>query len=304
MKSKTKKTVIFMGYKCNNNCTFCCNSDKREFRDFETLEILSKIKNAKSEGSNYLELIGGEPTIRKDIFEIVSFAKKIGFETIMFATNGRMFSSKKFTEKILESGLNHIVFSIHGHNEKLHDELTMVPGSFRQLIKGIENLKELGFEDFGTNTTIVKQNYRYLLEIGELISNLGIDNSEFIFVDPTRGYPKHDFDELVPTYEEVSPFVNSLLKFGQEKNLSHWHVRYYPLCFIDEKYHNMVSEVHEKKTFKTQHVAPDFSNTDVEKNREDIGKIKTEKCLGCKYSQVCEGFWREYYNRRMKKENN
>ena len=37
---KTKKTVIFMGYTCNNKCTFCCNEDKRKtIKDKSTKEI-------------------------------------------------------------------------------------------------------------------------------------------------------------------------------------------------------------------------------------------------------------------------
>ena len=81
---KIKKTVLFLWYSCNNNCLFCRNSHKRKkIKDKSTLEIKKDIITAKKEGSDYLELIGGEPTIRKDIFNIVSFAKKIGFDTII-----------------------------------------------------------------------------------------------------------------------------------------------------------------------------------------------------------------------------
>lgn len=299
---KTKKTVIFMGYSCNNNCIFCCNSIRRKhIKDESTVEIKRKILVAKKSGSTYLELIGGEPTIRKDIFEIVRFAKKLNFGTIIFATNGRMFSNKEFAKRIIEAGINQIVFSIHGHNSKLHDSLTRVPGSFKELKKGIKNLEEMGFNNIGSNTTIVKQNYKYLVGIGKLIFNLGIRNSEFIFVDPTRGAPKENFNEIVPTYDKVSPYVNNLLEFGKIKKILHWHIRYYPLCSINEKYHSMVSEIHEKKVFKTEHLAPDFVNRDVEQSREIVGRTKIEKCKDCKYSDKCEGYWKEYIKKRRLK---
>ena len=35
--------------------------------------------NYKKDGCSYIEFIGGESTIRKDIFEIITFAKKLNF---------------------------------------------------------------------------------------------------------------------------------------------------------------------------------------------------------------------------------
>jgi len=300
---KTKRTVLFMGYTCNNCCSFCCNLERKNFvKDESTSEIKNKILNAKKEGSDYLELIGGEPTIRNDILSLVKFAKKLEFNTIMFATNGRMFSYKDFAEKIIEAGVNHLVFSIHGHNTEIHDKLTQVPGSFNQLLKGLENLKKIGFTNIGSNTTIVKQNYKYLEEIGKFIYGQGIRNGEFIFVDPMRGGPKENFDEIVPTYSEVSHYIDKLLAFGKEKQIPHWHIRYYIPCFIDSKYHDMISEINEKKNFKTEHLAPDFSNKNVEKSRSIVGRTKIKECEMCKYSDVCEGPWKEYIKRRGSEE--
>ncbi|MBW2977572.1 radical SAM protein [Candidatus Woesearchaeota archaeon] len=292
---KIKKTVIFMGYTCNNKCIFCCNGNKRNtIKDKSTNEIKQDLIKSKNQGTGYIELIGGEPTIRKDIFEIVSFAKNLGFKTIMFATNGRMLSNKEFAKKIIDKGVNHLVFSIHGNSSELHDKLTQTPGSFKQLIKGIKNLQELGFKNIGTNTTIVKQNHKNLLNIGKLIYKLGINNSEFIFIDPTNIAPKKEFSKLVPSCKEISPYVNKLLEFGKNKKISHWHIRYYPLCFVKPEYHSMISELHEIKTFHTEIIAPDFINKNVAKSRKNIARSKIKECIGCKYDNICEGYWSEY----------
>jgi len=292
---RTRKTVIFMGYSCNNNCIFCCNSERRlNIADETTEKIKQQMLEAKNNGSDYLELIGGEPTIRKDILELVKYAKRLKFSTIMFATNGRMFAYKDFAQKLLGAGLNHIVFSIHGHTKELHDGLTKAPGSFEQLNRGLDNLKQLNFTNIGSNTTIVKQNYKHLDKIGEFIYSKGIRNAEFIFVDPTRGHPKDNFNDLVPGYEESSPYINKLLAFGKKHSIPHWDISYYPLCFIQEKYHDMISEIKEKKTFDAEHIAPDFENRHVEESRETASRQKTEKCINCRYAEYCEGFWKEY----------
>jgi len=298
MTKRIKKTVIFAGYSCNNNCRFCINWDKRTIPDRSTLEIKREIVGAKNRGSTYLEIIGGEPTIRKDILKLVSFAKEMGFKTIMMSTNGRVYSYKGFAEKMLSAGLNSIVFSIHGHTAKLHDSLTQSPGSYSQMKKGIENVREaagkLGLKiSIGSNTCIVKQNYKYLPQVGRYIQSLGIDNAEFIFVDPNYGAAFRFFDKLVPRISEIAPYVQKCLDIGKKSKAGHWHIRYVPLCYFQD-YLGQISELEEVKTFQTEHVAPDFYNPDAEKGRATIGRAKTEKCRGCKLYNICEGIWKEY----------
>ncbi len=306
MFQKIKKTVIFGGYKCNNKCIFCINWDKRDIPGGDTLQIKKEMTGAKARGSTYLEIIGGEPTIRPDIVELISFAKKLGFKTIMMSTNGRLYSYKEFAKKILQAGLNSIVFSIHGHTARLHDSLTQVPGSFDQLREGVKNVKEVAKElnlkiSMGSNTCIVKQNYKYLSKIGEYIWSLGVNNAEFIFVDPNYGAAFKFFDKLVPKISQIAPYVQKCLDIGKKNGFPHWHIRYVPLCYFRD-YLGQISELQEVATFKTEHIAPDFYNPDAEKGRRKIGRAKTEKCLGCKLYNICEGIWKEYLKNYSDKE--
>lgn len=297
-RKKTYKSVIFTGYKCNNRCRFCMEANKRELPVRTTSEIEKEMADARRRGADYLELIGGEMTLRRDIIELIKFAKKMGFSTIMIATNGRMFVYEKVAEKILLAGLNSIVFSIHGHNSQLHDWLTQSPESFKQLKKGVENVRrisnELGLNiHIGSNTCVVKQNYKFLPQIGEYIRSLEIGNSEFIFVDCNEGGAYDHFDEFVPKISEIAPYVHKCLEIGNRDNLLHWHIRYVPLCYFLD-YLNQISELHEVVTFHTEHFASDFRNLNVEKSRKEIGRRKAEKCRGCRLYNWCEGIWRTY----------
>tara|TARA_Y100000031_G_C8241257_1_gene395807 strand:+ start:2136 stop:3068 length:933 start_codon:yes stop_codon:yes gene_type:complete len=292
-KKKIKKTVIIIGYQCNNHCRFCIDSDKRELINKTAQEIKQEMAEARARGTTYLELIGGETTIRSDIYELIEFAKKLGFKTINIATNGRMFSYPDVVKKIIKAGLTDIIFSIHGHNAKTHDYLTRGRGSFNQLRKGLENFKKLGFKNIGSNTTIVKHNYKHLSKIGRFIADQGIRNCEFIFVDPSYGAAYNQFNKLVPKVSEIAPYVKKCLDIGKRIKAPHWHIRYVPLCYFQE-YLDQVSELQEVATFQTEHLAPDFKNFDVEKSRAIIGREKTKKCKGCKLFNQCEGIWKEY----------
>lgn len=300
---KLKKLVIFLGYSCNNNCIFCINSQKRnKIEDKSVKEIIKEIYlAAKKEKIDIIEFIGGETTIREDFFKIIQTAKKLKIPDIVIATNGRAFSDINFAKRAIKSGLSTIIFSIHGHNSTLHDSLTRAKGSFKELIKGINNLKKIGFTNINANTTVVKQNYKYLPKIAKLYVKLNIRNVEYIFVDPQYGGAFERFYELVPKISEVAPFMKKALEIGIKNGFDQWKVRYVPLCYFNE-YINNISEINEARLFKSKHWAPDFKNDNVVKSRKVFARIKTKKCKLCKLYKLCEGIWKEYVRKYGDKE--
>ena len=278
MTKKIKKTVIITGYDCNNMCVFCIDEDKRNLLNKTTEQIKLEMKSARERGTTYLEFIGGETFIRPDILKLINSAHKLGFKTINIATNGRMLAYKDFAKKVVDAGLTDIIFSIHGHNGDLHDKLTNCSGSFEQLIKGFDNMKKLlGLERIGSNTTIVKQNYKNIEKIGKMIFGMGIRNCEFIFVDPSCGASFNRFNENVPQISKAAPYIRKCLDIGKINKIEHWHIRYVPLCYFKD-YLSQISELDEVKKFKSEHLAPDFKNFDVENSRKEIGRIKTGHC--------------------------
>lgn len=292
--NKIKKTVIITGYECNNMCRFCVDEDKRGIANKGMDEIRSDILGAKKRGATYLEFIGGEVFIRKDILRLIAYAHGLGFDTISITTNGRMLAYEDFAKKVVGAGITDVVFSIHGDSSLLHDDLTGVSGSFDQLMRGFKNMKNfLGIKHIGSNTTIVKQNYKNIERIAEMIKDMGIVNSEFIFVDPSCGASFNRFWENVPRISDAAPYIKKCLDIGRENGLAHWHIRYVPLCYFVD-YLNQVSELDEVQKFNSEHLAPDFKNFNVEVSRRKIGRAKTDRCRNCKLFEKCEGIWKEY----------
>lgn len=290
---RTQKLVLFTGFSCNSHCHFCIDLNKRDLPDKSTQQILAEMVEAKARGVEYLELIGGETTIRSDFLPMVRAAKRLGFRDIVVVTNGRMLSYPEFAKQTVEAGVTDLVFSIHGHDAKLHDELTYAPGSFNELLKGIENVRALGLERVFGNCTVIKQNMKHLPDIGRLFLKLKIHHVEFIFVDPTYGGAYSNFKGLVPKISEAAPFMRETLDLGRKHGIRDWVVRYVPLCHFTD-YLDQVSEIREVATFQTRHWAPDFRNDDVGASRAVAGRIKTERCAGCGLYDRCEGLWKEY----------
>lgn len=290
---KTRKMVLFTGYSCNNRCGFCIDYDKREIPDKTTAALLRELAQAKALGCDYLELIGGEATIRGDFLALVSAAKRLGFREIVTATNGRRFAYKDFAQAALKAGLTAVVFSLHGHKEFLHDELTASAGSFRQLRAGVENLKSLGFDRVYANTTAVRRNIHFLPDMGKLYLEMGFRGVEIIFVDPTYGGAGARFDQFVPRISEAAPWMRKCLDIGRAAGTREWSVRYVPLCHF-RGYEDQVSETIERRVFHTLHWAPDFKNSDVSGSRACVARGKPGSCAGCSLNEECEGIWNKY----------
>ena len=293
---RTEKLVLFTGFSCNSYCHFCIDLNKRDVPDKSTQQIVREMVEAKDKGVTYLEMIGGETTIRADFLPLVRTAKKLGFKDVVVVTNGRMLAYPEFAKRTVDAGVSDLIFSIHGHDARLHDAVTAAPGSFAQLLKGIENVRAEGFTRVFGNCTVVKPNMRNLPDIGRLFLKLGIHHVEFIFVDPNYGGAYSNFTGLVPRISEAAPYMRETLDVGRTAGVRHWTVRYVPLCHFTD-YLDQISEIREVSIFRTRHWAPDFKNDDVGASRGQHGRKKTARCEGCSLYDSCEGLWKEYLKR-------
>jgi MoaA/NifB/PqqE/SkfB family radical SAM enzyme len=293
---KTQKLVLFTGFSCNAHCHFCIDLNKRDLPDKSTRQIVEEMVTAKAAGVEYLEMIGGETTIRRDFIPLVKTAKKLGFKDIVVVTNGRMLAYPEFAKETVKAGVTDLVFSIHGHDAKLHDELVYAPGAFDDLMKAVENVRNEGLERIFGNCTVIKQNMKHLPDIGRLFLKLGIHHVEFIFVDPTYGGAYTNFNGLVPRISEAAPYIRETLDIGRKGGTRDFVARYVPLCHFPDHL-DQISEIREVQTFRTRHWAPDFKNDDVGASRVQAGRAKTDKCVGCSIYDSCEGIWKEYLRR-------
>ena len=144
---------------CNFKCGYCLpdgykinKSDNRKFIDKEEIGRLAK---ALSElGVSKIRLTGGEPTIRKDFFDIVGIIKKnSGIKKTVITTNG--YKLDQIAHKIKISGLDGINISIDSLNSKIFKKIT---GHDRlgEILKGIEKLLKFNFKNIKINAVLLK----------------------------------------------------------------------------------------------------------------------------------------------------
>ena len=144
---------------CNFKCGYCLPNgyqiDKSDNRKFLHIDEISRLVRALSQlGVSKIRLTGGEPTIRKDFFDIIKIIKNnSGIKKIVITTNG--YHLDRIANKIKESALDGINISIDSLNTETFKKIT---GHDRlpEILKGIENLQNLNFENIKINAVLLK----------------------------------------------------------------------------------------------------------------------------------------------------
>ncbi|MFP4403646.1 MAG: radical SAM protein [Candidatus Woesearchaeota archaeon] len=287
------RTDIRLGYSCNHNCMFCCISEHRK-ENISTKEAIIQIKKAKKFGSEKIVFTGGEPTIRKDIIKLVSYAKELNFKKILIITNGQMCSYEKFLEKLVHAGLNELCFSIPHYKKEKYEKLTQVKESFNKLIKAIDNAKKYNLQ-ISTITTINKLNYKELPQITNYLIKLNQHFkkffSEFVLINPTNNAWKYR-NELVPRLTIIKQYIHKSLEIAKQNNL-YLNIEGVPLCYMEGYFANVV-EFHMAK--KRMMLEDGKENKKYNESRIKEGKSKSKNCKSCKYDNKCEGVWNGYVN--------
>ena len=143
---------------CNFKCGYCLPNgyqiDKSDNRKFLHLEEIRRLARVFSKlGVQKIRLTGGEPTVRKDFFDIIKILKnEAGIKKVVITTNGYHLDEK--AKRLVDSGLNGINISIDSldrntfKNVTGHDRLS-------EILKGIQNLQDLNFENIKVNAVLL-----------------------------------------------------------------------------------------------------------------------------------------------------
>jgi MoaA/NifB/PqqE/SkfB family radical SAM enzyme len=282
-----KKADIKIGFVCNNNCLFCVQGNKRNiYYNKSFVQVKEELSNALKDCKEVV-FTGGEPTIHKDFMRILKIAKAMGFKSTQIQTNGRMFAYRSFCLEAIHSGADEFCIGFHGCNANMHDGLTCSQGSFKQVVKAIENIKSLG-RRIATNTVITKTNFKHLPKIAKLLVDLEVDQFQFAFphiLGRAAKYRKY----LIPQKRIIINYVKHGLDVGIKAGKTVM-TEAIPYCFMSD-YENYIAEriIPETKVFDADFVVDEYS-----KYRRSKGKEKNEKCKFCKHFDLCEGPWKEY----------
>ena len=262
---------VYAGYECNNRCIFCFELDPSRKPPKRSYQSLIKEIDAIREKYDFINLMGQEPTLRKDIIKMIAHAQKKNFNQIGITTNGRMFAYGNFTKHILDSGLDQIVVTVAGHNSKIHDLHTLAKGSFGQTLKGLKNILSLKNEDLSLvlNIMVTQKNYQNLKEMVDFYVDLGIKEINIGHIMPLNEMIASS-KQIVAKMSKVVPFLHDC--YQKHNDLAKLLFVEYPPCILKEQ-------------------CRDASFPCLE---EDTSKERIPLCKYCEYTDTCVGIQEAY----------
>lgn len=286
------------GMLCNYKCEFCYYKHSLDKRDsLET--IIHRIDDIVAFGITEIDLSGGESSFEPNWFKILEYCND-KFTNISTLSNGSKFSDIEFLKKSKEYGLKEILFSLHGSNESIHDKITGIKGSFKKILKAIENAKVLDIvvrincSVYDLNHDSLRDEYIHLLkkiiplEINFITLRYDTDNNDF---------RKNNYLEITDSIKFCIDNIKDSIKYinvrytpycymiGYEKYVCNYYQHIYDIYDWNLAVYNHSVNTKKKYTNKEKlHLAYDAA-----KNFRISSYTKHESCKLCKYFFICDG---------------
>ena len=143
---------------CNFKCGYCLPNGYFKPNNhpgfLNIFEIENLINGLSDLGVSKIRVTGGEPTVRKDFFDVMKLIKsKNGIKKLVVTTNG--YKLNQLTDKFLDTGIDGMNISIDSLNRSKFKEIT---GHDRlpEILEGIKILQDKGFKYIKINAVLLK----------------------------------------------------------------------------------------------------------------------------------------------------
>lgn len=202
------RAMFELTYRCNFKCIHCYNTDEqkgtRPEDELKTKEIFNILEQLRNLGCFYLGFTGGEIFMRKDILDIISYARRLGFEVILL-TNASLID-EDIADKLKELMPNKVDITVHAINHDTFDEITRIPGSSNKVFKAIDLLYKRNIP-LGLKSCGMQQNRDEIVKISRFARKLNA-----IYRFDGELIPRQDRSKIPLKYSISSQEVYSLRK--------------------------------------------------------------------------------------------
>ena len=170
-------------------CAFACvhcradaqhRADPRELNTEESLRLIDRIKDF---GNPILIFTGGDPMMRRDLFELISYATQKGLRCSLTPTATALPTPERL-QKAREAGIRRIALSLDAPTATAHDAFRQVPGSWERTMNILRNAQSAGLSA-QVNTTVSTYNVDLLPDMVPFIQEVGAVQWSVFFLVPT-----------------------------------------------------------------------------------------------------------------------
>jgi len=185
--------------KCNLKCEYCYTANDPSWQERTTEQLCDLFDEMYSRGTRWVNILGGEPLMRKDIGDIVKYAKKKHMY-VELATNGWFIKNNIDVLKKVD----HLFVSIDGDRKTC--DITRGKGTYDKVIEGITLLNEnnIRFRLHAVLTKYSRDSFEHMLMLSKKY-NAPVNFSEPGMV-PGKKHLLLSEPEVVEFYKKVQEY--------------------------------------------------------------------------------------------------
>lgn len=163
-----------------------CRADAQHQRDpqeLDTTDGKALIDRLAEFGSPILVFTGGDPLMRRDLFDLIAYADEKGLRCSLTPTATALPTEKRLRQA-REAGIKRIALSLDAPRPEVHDRFRQIEGSWERTIRILRNAQAVGLSA-QVNTTVTVQNAHLLPEMVPFIQEVGAVQWSVFFLVPT-----------------------------------------------------------------------------------------------------------------------
>lgn len=256
-KQKATCLMIPFTHKCNLNCKICYLHYSKS-KDLTLKDIQKLIKKSKAP---IIRISGGEPTLRDDLPEIISYITQLG-KVHSLITNGIRLENENYVKKLVDSGLNNVHLSFNSFSD---DKFLEIDGKLllQKKLNTFENLKKNNVQIVlstllvrGVNKEELKDIFDFYLKNSQYIIQWRIRSG--VQIGKYTGVQPYAISELLSILCELTGIKRKNILKDYSKKKNHLSIP----CSLDvrlfyHKYSNkhefILAEVNDEDLWKMMH---------------------------------------------------
>jgi len=176
--NNTLKGILFLVTQaCNLDCHHCSLGEASISKNFRKDIFCKIVEELGSLGVKSLLISGGEPLLRSDLFDMISFASQR--LNVSLSTNGTLIGEKE-ARKLRKASVAEIAISLDGLSARTHDDLRG-KGNFQKTLKGIDSLMSEGLgEKINLHFCLTRRNINEAIDFPKFAESLGIQKVTYL----------------------------------------------------------------------------------------------------------------------------
>lgn len=170
-------------------CAFACvhcRADAQHTRDpneLTTEEGFRLLDRFKTFGSPIIVFTGGDPMMRRDLFDLIRHATELGLRASLTPTATALPTVERL-KQAMDAGVRRIALSLDAPSPEVHDAFRQVPGSWARTMQILRNAQSVGLSA-QINTTVTRHNVHLLPEMVQFVEEVGAVQWSVFFLVPT-----------------------------------------------------------------------------------------------------------------------